>query len=136
MDFIKHFSPWGRTSRSHYWLAVLLYGAGTLATLTAKDAVGPIFSLLVVVALDLIVSVATLRRLHDAGWSRWWALFCLFPAIITWDLLTVRLGASTWHFIEISMVIRLFPVLVGLLAAPRPVSEEGAPTNARTKYGM
>jgi len=75
--------------------------------------------------LAIIYTVATLRRLHDAGFSRWWVVFCLFPMSITWDLFEVQVGMSTWQFVDLSTAIKLIPALIGLVS-----KTQGAPPSA------
>ncbi len=125
-DFVTKFSPWGRTSRSHYWLIILAWALLLLAILRAKDVVGPVVCVVATLAMELVVLVATIRRLHDAGRSRWWVLLYWFPMTITWDLFRVQVGASTWQFLDVSAAITLIPILIGLLAAPRSGTVDSA----------
>ena len=117
------FSPWGRTNRTHYWLivgftAILFFGA-----ISAQKTVGTGAIVAPIIAAGVIVTIATIRRLHDAGWSRWWAMVYLFPMKITVDLFTVHVGSSDWHFLDVQSAIRQLPVLIGLFASSKSISD-------------
>ena len=130
-------SPWGRTSRTHYRLIVLFSAFVFFAAWSTKDIVTPAVLAAVILVTQLIDLIATVRRLHDAGRSRWLLALCFFPASITWDLFSVPFGGSAWHFLDISAVIRFIPVIIGLLASstsspvnsvaqPRHLARDGA----------
>ena len=120
--FQSLFSPWGRTSRSHYWLIILASALVLVGTWSAKNEVGAAVAVAVIV-VQLVGLIATVRRLHDAGWSRWWLALYLFPMTITWDLMHVQLGSSTWSVVDVSAAIRLIPVIIGLLAPSRTADD-------------
>ncbi len=82
----------------------------------------------VLIALQLALALLTLRRLHDAGYSRWWALLALFPINFDLDVFHVRFGVSEWQFFDVSMLIRSIPVIIGLLTptAARAIAETGS----------
>jgi uncharacterized membrane protein YhaH (DUF805 family) len=141
-DLLSRLSPWGRTTKSHYWLIILASALLSLGAMSAKGVVGIGIVVAVAVAVELIILVATMRRLHDAGRSQWWAILFFFPMDITVDLLTVhvsagtwdvlnilpiQLGEANWHFIDVRTVITLIPVFIGLLAPSRPASDKTAP---------
>lgn len=79
-------------------------------------------SLLLLALLMIIYTVTTVRRLHDAGFSRWLAVLCLFPMSITWELLEIQVGTSTWQFIDFSTAIKLIPALIGLTSKTQDAS--------------
>jgi uncharacterized membrane protein YhaH (DUF805 family) len=118
-------SPWGRTSREHYWAALIIIGCGVTGIWAIGNALGSAPPLLLLALLVTIYAVATVRRLHDAGFSRWWAVLCLFPMSITWDLFEVQMGTSTWQFVDLSTAIKLIPALIGLVSKAKD-----APANA------
>lgn len=118
-SFRSLFSLWGRTSRSHYWLIVLALVLGLIGMLTAKNEIAAPVAVAVIVIVQLVGLIATVRRLHDAEWSRWWLALYLIPMTITWDLMHVQLGSSTWSALDVSAAIRLIPVVIGLLAPSR-----------------
>jgi uncharacterized membrane protein YhaH (DUF805 family) len=107
---------WGRTSREHYWIALIILGCGVAGIWAIGSAIGSMPARLLLALLLIIYTVATVRRLHDAGFSRWWALLCLFPMSITWELLVIQVGTSTWQFIDLSTAIKLIPALIGLIS--------------------
>jgi uncharacterized membrane protein YhaH (DUF805 family) len=109
-------SPWGRTSREHYWITLIILGCSVAGIWAIGSALGSAPSLLLLALLEIIYTVATVRRLHDAGFSRWWAVLYLFPMSITWDLFEVQVGMSTWQFVDLSTAIKLIPALVGLVS--------------------
>ena len=118
-------SPFGRTTRRHYWLAVVSLAIGAFAVSQAIGSIRPVAAVSLI-AFQIILLVATLRRLHDTNWSRWWALLYLFPASITLDLFHVRIGESDWQFVDFSAIVRLTPVLIGLFAVSRPSTADPA----------
>lgn len=109
-------SPWGRTSREHYWIALIILGCGVAGIWAMGSALGSAPSLLLLTVLVITYTVATVRRLHDAGFSRWWAVLCLFPMSITWALFEIQVGTSTWQFVDLSTAIKLIPALIGLVS--------------------
>lgn len=112
-------SPWGRTTRAQYWLVSAVLAFGFAVIWANRDALGLVPSAVQLVAINLFYAVTTVRRLHDAGFSRWWAALCLFPMSITLDLFQMRVGGSTVQFVDISTVIRMIPMLIGLTARTR-----------------
>lgn len=58
----------------------------------------------------------TIRRLHDSGISRYWALLALFPFSITWDLGWFSTGPVDLYFVDFGDLIRNAPLTFGLLA--------------------
>lgn len=141
-DLLTQLSPWGRSTKSHYWLIILAVALVSVAAMSAKDIIGVPAVVAVGVAAELIVFVATIRRLHDAGRSRWWAILFFFPMDITVDLLRVHVSAGTWNIlntfpihlgeanwnlIDLRTVITLIPVFIGWLAPSRLGSGRTAP---------
>ena len=111
----------GRTRRADYWPYMLLlfaiYVAGTILTLFVMFArlglsMGPAFALPGLVGL--LAFAATVRRLHDVGWSGWWVGAYLFL------LLAFIAHAFYWRFVEMpqlepgdrSSLYRFFPLLM------------------------
>lgn len=83
----------GRLERKAYWIA-FLWHMGVVALLTGLDIVFGLFPArpgFTVGTLGLVYLVAaipanwtsTVRRLHDADFSGWWASLCLVPYIGT-----------------------------------------------------
>lgn len=106
----------GSTSRRNYWLAVSSGLAATAVAVLNRDALPQPVLVVVLAALQLALVIVTLRRLNDAGCSRWWILFALFPISIGWDVFHVSVGPSQWQFFDVSMLIRSIPVLIALIA--------------------
>ena len=121
-------SPWGRTGRGHYWLITLVFVLALVGVWSAKNEIGAAVAVAIIVLVQLFGLIATVRRLYDAGWSRWWLALYLFPMTITWDLIHVQLGSSTWSVVDVSVAIRLIPVVIGLVAPSRTI--EGAVAQA------
>jgi len=94
----------------------MLLVCGVAAIWAMARALGPLPSFLLLVLLQIIYTVITVRRLHDAGFSRWWVALCLFPMSITWDLFEIQVGTSTLQFVDFSNAIRSIPMLIGLIA--------------------
>lgn len=126
-DALSAVSPLGRTSRGHYWQLVLGSALMLLALWSLKDIIGAAPGVMLILAAQFVVLIATSRRLNDSTWSRWWLMLFLFPDEMTWDLFRVQIDGSTWHFLDLSAPIRLIPVLIGLLAA----SQSRAPNGLR-----
>jgi len=137
-DLLTPLSPWGRTTKSHYWVIILAFALLSLAAMSVKDIVDVRALIATGVFAELIVLVATIRRLHDSGRSRWWAILFFFPMDITIDLARVHVSAGTWNvlnvfplhvseanwnFVDLRTVITLIPVFIGLVAA----SDQSAP---------
>lgn len=101
-----------------------------LVAMSASDEIGRAAAVAVIVAVQLVGLLATIRRLNDAGWSRWWLMLYLFPLSITVDLLHLQLGVSTWNFVDVSAAIRSIPVMIGLFA---PSSHYRAMRKSRTR---
>lgn len=106
----------GSTSRRTYWLAVLAGLAVAAVAVLNRDAMLQPVPVVVLAALQLALVIVTLRRLTDAGFSRWWILFALFPMNIGWNLFHVSVGPAQWQFFNVTMLIRSIPVLIGLIA--------------------
>ena len=117
-------SPWGRTSREHYWIALMFLACSVSAGWAMGSAVGSVPLRLLFVLLGIVYTVVTVRRLHDAGFSRWWAALYLFPASITWDLFQVQVGTSTWEFVDLSTVIKFIPMLIGVIGKAQDPTPE------------
>lgn len=97
-----------------------------LVAMSASDEIGRAAAVAVIVAVQLVGLLATLRRLHDAGWSRWWLLLYLFPMSITLDLIQFTFGSATWTLVDLSAAIRLIPVVIGLLAPTMDTVDAGS----------
>ena len=109
-------SLWGRTSREHYWIALTILGCIVAGIWAIGNKLGFAPSFLLLALLVMIYAMVTVRRLHDAGFSRWWAVLCLFPMSITFDLFEIQVAASTWQFVDLSTVIKLIPAMIGLVS--------------------
>jgi uncharacterized membrane protein YhaH (DUF805 family) len=143
MSGIRHLltllSPWQRATRGSYWLVVALSALASVAAWSAKNVVPAAIVLAVIVATELIVLIATARRLHDSGWSLWWLVLFLFPDSMTWDLVHVQIGWLSWHFLDVSAAIRFIPILIGLVVSSRATSNDvvgEAPDVARSGVGL
>ena len=121
---VELFSPWGRTTQSRYWFLLLCLAVGAFGIAEAKDYIGSMAVFILLGAIQIIIFVTTIRRLGDANWSRWWVLLCLFPASITFDLFHLQVGSSTWQFVDVSAVVRLIPLFIGLFAVSRRVGDD------------
>jgi uncharacterized membrane protein YhaH (DUF805 family) len=136
MDELRRLlSPWGRTSRSHYWQIVLVAALVLLVAMIAGDQIGRPAAATVIIAVQLAGFLATIRRLNDAGWSRWWLPLYLFPLSITVDLFHFQLGLSTWNFVDVSAAIRSIPVMIGLFA-PSSLHRGLRKSRARAMFQM
>ena len=83
---------WGRSTRTEYWIFVLIYTVFAICFALISVSVGSdlLVNLFTILILVPSISVAT-RRLHDAGKSGWWQLLFFIP-IIGWIYLTVLLA--------------------------------------------
>jgi uncharacterized membrane protein YhaH (DUF805 family) len=73
--------------------------------------------IIIFAVVALLFVFATLRRVHDAGYSRWWVLLFLFPVTITMDAAYFQIGGSTWQMIDFSQIIRSIHVMIGLFVS-------------------
>jgi uncharacterized membrane protein YhaH (DUF805 family) len=87
----------------------------------AGPAIGPTALFVASIPLQYLVAVLTVQRLHDAGLSHWLVLLFLFPISISLDLAYFRLGEIDVDLLNITAVIKTFPVVLGLLCASKPV---------------
>ena len=111
----------GRTRRSDYWpymvLLFAIYVAGTILTMFGMFvglglSIGPAFA--VTGLVGLLAFAATVRRLHDVGWSGWWAGMYLVL------LLGFVAHSFYWRYVELpqlepgerSSLYRFFPLLM------------------------
>jgi len=115
------FSPWSRTSLRHYWLAIMLLSICAIAIWTAGPAIGPTALFAASIPLQCLVAILTVQRLHDAGLSRWLVLLFLFPISISLGLAHFRVGEIDVGLLNITAVIRTFPVVLGLLCTSKSV---------------
>lgn len=120
----SRFSPWNRTSRRHYRLAIMLLSTCAIAIWMTGSAIGPTSLLVASILLQLMVAVLTVRRLHDAGLSRWLVLLFLFPMSIILDLAHFRIGETDVHMLNIATVIKILPVVLGLLCPSKSSGEQ------------
>lgn len=126
------FSPWNRTSRRHYRLAIMLLSTCAIAIWMAGSAIGPTSLLVASILLQSLVVVLTVQRLHDAGLSRWLVLLFLFPISLSFDFAHFRLGEIDVDLLNIAAVIRISPVVLGLLCVSKSVERALiAPLSAR-----
>jgi uncharacterized membrane protein YhaH (DUF805 family) len=126
------FSPWNRTSRRHYRLAIMLLSTCAIAIWMVGSAIGSTSLLVASILLKCLVAVLTVGRLHDADLSRWSVLLFLFPISFSLNLAHFRLGEIDVHLLNIAAVIRISPVFLGLLCPSRSLVERAiiAPLNA------
>ncbi len=111
----QHLSPIGATSRSQYWMITFGCVVFSYAIVYAHKWISdwPIIALFL--TIGLYSTVQTIRRFHDAGWSRWWAALVFFPFNITiygpkdFDLQFLEV-----HSVDIASFIRATPLIWGL----------------------
>lgn len=74
----------GRSTRSQYWLFVLILAVLAVVAMIIDTAmtndVG-ILNMILLLAHLLPFWALTVRRLHDAGLSGWWTIVCIIPLI-------------------------------------------------------
>lgn len=122
----------GRTRRADYWpfmlVLIALYAGGFILTLAAfatgpGPGIAPGYAVIALIAL--LAFAATVRRLHDVGWSGWWAGTCLALLLgfvgfsFYWRYgIVPRLAPgepSLFRFMPILMIVNLAMTGLGLL---------------------
>ena len=86
--------------------------------LRREEAVGEGFILLLGIPTLLLFILLTIRRLRDAR-LLWTALFGLFPFTLWVELGPLRWGTIDVRLIDLGALIRLAPVMVGLIMPSR-----------------
>ncbi|MGB3408857.1 MAG: DUF805 domain-containing protein [Jannaschia sp.] len=84
----------GRASRAEYWwfqVFIVVAVAASVILGSLSDIAGAVLMLCVGFGLVLPSFAATVRRMHDVGWSGWWILASVLPfggiallAILAW----------------------------------------------------
>lgn len=72
----------GRSSRSEFWWFFLwVFGISLVTGTLSLFAERMLWTLVMVFLLTILLPTMalTVRRLHDIGWSGWWALLCFIP---------------------------------------------------------
>jgi uncharacterized membrane protein YhaH (DUF805 family) len=110
----SYFNPWGQTKKRHYWGICALYVAVGFFIFFLQSHLHPSVVVGGLTASSLLLFLHTLRRLHDAGHSRWWMLLTLFPISISVDIAQLNIGLFSLNFLNVGDLIRWSPVFVGL----------------------
>ncbi len=105
----------GRTSRQVYWLVVALAFVAWLVAFAIQDFFGGAVSIAIILFFGAVFLLHTIRRLHDAGISRWWALLMFFPFAITFNAAWLKIGSIDLHLFDLSYLIRSAPILVAII---------------------
>ena len=111
-------APRGTTSRRAYWG----WSLGSLVSVVLVDTLAQRVDLptgfldVFYVALIACLVLQTVRRLHDAGLSRWWAVLLAFPFSVNADLDLVQpeFFDVTVDFGNLGNLIRSIPIILGL----------------------
>lgn len=121
-----YFSPFGRISRSQYWLRFWLPYLGIYITLDLIAAIaGPESNL--AIAIHITISILSLvifwpwialliKRMHDRDKSWWWIIFYFISGILFFIFLVIWLGAAFLSIAAGETNVAL-PALGGLGAA-------------------
>ena len=119
----------GRATRAEYWLTLAGFFAAWVAAweMAHSWSVVAAYALLGCAAAVLILQ--TVRRLHDAGLSRWWAALLLFPVTITLDAGLLQVGVVELKVFDLSQLIRNAPILLGAIL-PSAYSSKRVELNA------
>jgi uncharacterized membrane protein YhaH (DUF805 family) len=120
------FSIKGLASRTEYFIIFLIYFLWLGFYLIrysadfAEDEInfnGSILSFLILMILMILLTTASIRRLHDMGYSGWWQiLVCLMPILIIGLILLP--GENKTEFVVSNFIIRInkiFRLLAALL---------------------
>jgi len=123
------FAPKGTTSRKAYWGWLLSLPVSVVAVDALAQRVDLPTGFLDVfyVALIACLVLQTVRRLHDAGLSRWWAVLLAFPFSVNADLDLVQpeFFDVTLDFGNLGNLIKSVPLILGLAlpAAAKPFEQ-------------
>lgn len=72
----------GRANRLEYWIFLLwVVGIASVTGILSLFAERMLWTLVIVFLLSILLPTMalTVRRLHDIGWSGWWALLFVIP---------------------------------------------------------
>jgi uncharacterized membrane protein YhaH (DUF805 family) len=97
--------------------------AGVIAAWALGDVASGTLSTTIIFFILAACVLQTVRRLHDGGFSRWWAVLLAFPFSITIDLASVQIGPFDVQLFDITDFIRYVPLVLALVVpsnlAPR-----------------
>ena len=121
---INLLSPAGRTSRTTYWwstvsfvLFILL--AGFSRTMFSQWVMTVVFAFTAAIFLSL-----TIRRLHDAGWSRWWILLGFIPFSIFTGFEPIQMIGFSVVLPDFSQLFRYAPFVLALALPSAEIESE------------
>lgn len=120
------FLPWGGISRRDYRLVLPPLFAGIVAVWFWSSTIGSVLALSIGAMLTVSLALLTMRRLYDAGHSRWWILLFLFPLSVDVDLFDVRLAGMNVHLLDVTAMIQLIPVILGAFSISGSRLETGS----------
>ena len=123
------FAPRGTISRRAFWGWLL----GSLVSVVLVDTLAQRIDLptgfldVFYVALIACLVLQNVRRLHDAGLSRWWAMPLAFPFSVNADIALVQpeFFDVTLDFGNLGNLIKSVPLILGLAlpAAAKPFEQ-------------
>lgn len=111
----------GRAARREYWATLGALVVGIIAAWALGDVASGMPSTAIMLFVIAVHALQTVRRLHDAGYSRWWAVLLAFPFSVTIDPAGFTIHAFKIQFIDISQLIRSVPFVLGLVAPSNAV---------------
>ena len=107
--------PWGRTQQRTFWVISGICWIIWLLVAALNSHTNANVAVPMLVLSGLFLFLHTVRRLHDAGHSRWWILLALFPISITIDAGQLDFGYIQFHIVNITDLIRSAPFIAALV---------------------
>ena len=121
---LELFSPSGRTLRVTYWWLTVLFVAFIIA-MGASRASFSQWTMTVVFAVTAAIFLSlTIRRLHDAGWSRWWILLGFIPFSIFTGFEPIQMVGFSVVLPDFSQLFRYAPFILALALPSAEIESE------------
>lgn len=125
---IETLRPDGKTTRKSYWGFIAVFSLLLGAALVGKSLLPNWLILGVIASIVLTCVLLTVRRLHDAGWSRWWVALILTPVSINIGIEPIQLYGLSFGFTDVSEVISNAPFVLAF-ALPSGSEESVRPVD-------
>ena len=117
---VSFLTPKGRTTRGEYWLIVVAFIVVWLLAWSIEEILQGRASFVIIISALLMLIIHTVRRLHDARFSRWWAAMMFFPisisfffpASISIELSSLHVSDFEFKRFDFAYLLRSIPFLL------------------------